>query len=301
MAFAPTSAIALLLALAAVLGLLADPASAALKVRHPPIQSADDHRAEYPVAVLRLALEKAGVDAHIVPSGVPMEQARAMRALASGRLIDVMWTVSTPERERLLRPVRVPIDRGLIGWRVLAVRRDAVARFAAVREIGDLAPLVGAQGHDWPDLAILQANGLHTLASPSYASLFELLERGRIDYVARGAGEAVPEIAERPDRDLVVEPRLVLHYPSALYFFVRPGNETLAEHLDRGLRRAIEDGSLGALFEQAYGADLARLDLASRHRLDLVNPQLPPQTPLSHPGWWYAPERLTERVAEHAR
>lgn len=284
----PRSAAALLAALAMFAGFGAS--AAALIVRHPPIQSADDHRAEYPVAVLRLALEKAGVDARIVPAGVAMEQARAMRALAAGRLIDVMWTVSTPDRERLLQPVRVPIDRGLIGWRVLAVRRDALPRFATVKEIGDLAPLVGAQGHDWPDLAILQANGLHTLASPSYESLFGLLQRGRIDYLARGAGEAVSELAGRANTGLVIEPRLVLHYPSALYFFVRPGNETLAAHLDRGLRRAIDDGSLGALFEQAFGADLARLDLAARVRLHLVNPQLPPGTPLSHPGWWYAPE-----------
>lgn len=269
-------------------------ADGALRVRHPPIQTADDHRAEYPVAVLRLALEKAGVAAEIVPAGVPMEQARAMRALAQGRLIDVMWTVSTPERERRLRPVRIPIDRGLIGWRVLAVRRDALPRFAQIRSVGDLARLVGAQGHDWPDFAILSSNGLQTLATPTYPSLFKLLERHRIDYVARGAGEAVPEMASRADEGLVIEPRLVLYYPSAMYFFVHPDNDALAGHLDRGLRRAIDDGSLALAFERAYGEDLRTLDLAARRRLELANPQLPAQTPLTHPGWWYVPEPVAE-------
>jgi ABC-type amino acid transport substrate-binding protein len=296
MAFPPATAALLISAIAALTAMLPSHAVGALRVRHPPIQSADDHRAEYPVAVLRLALEKAGVAAEIVPAAVPMEQARAMRALAQGKLIDVMWTVSTPDRERRLRPVRIPIDRGLIGWRVLAVRRDALSRFAEVSELGDLARLVGAQGHDWPDLAILSSNGLHTLATPTYPSLFKLLERGRIDYVARGAGEAVPEMASRADAGIVIEPRLVLHYPSAMYFFVHPDNAALADHLDRGLRRAIDDGSLALAFERAYGDDLRALDLGARRRIELVNPQLPAQTPLTHPGWWYVPA-LAAKVA----
>lgn len=261
-----------------------------LRVRHPSTGDATDLRAIYPVAVLHLALGKAGVAAEIVPAAVPMEQGRAIRALAAGRLIDVLWTVSTPERERQLRPVRVPIDRGLIGWRVLLVERSALPRFRGVEDVGGLARLVGAQGHDWPDLAILRANGLEVLASPHYASLFDLLARGRIDYVPRGVGEVRPEASARAAMGIVIEPNLLLHYPSALYFFVHPDNVALAAQLDRGLRLAHEDGSLGALFEQAFGEDLAALHLARRQRITLANPLLPAGTPLSHPGWWFEPE-----------
>lgn len=286
----PANAALRVLRAAALVALLAGTAAAeTLTVRHPLIQSVDDRRAEYPVAVLRLALQKAGVVADLQPAMVAMEQARAMRALSQGRLIDVLWTVSTPERERRLRPVRIPIDGGLIGWRVLAVRRDALPRFAAIRDVDGLAALLGAQGHDWPDLAILQANGLRTLASPSYRSLFEMLERGRIDYVPRGAGEALPELASRADEGIVIEPTLVLHYPSAFYFFVHPENEALAAHLETGLRRAIDDGSLADTFEHAFGADLATLDLANRHRLALANPAPATDGPAPGPDWWYSP------------
>ena len=262
-----------------------------LRIRHPFAGDSKDLRAIYPVAVLRLALEKAGVAAEIVPAAVPMEQARAIRALASGQLIDVLWTVSTPERERQLRPVRVPIDRGLIGWRVLLVQRSALPRFRDVREAGELAALRGAQGHDWPDLPILRANGLDVLASPHYDSLFELLARGRIDYVPRGIGEVRPEASARAGTGIVIEPNLLLHYPSALYFFVHPDNESLARQLDRGLRLAHADGSLTALLDQAYGEDLAALHLSRRHRITLTNPLLPAATPLSHAGWWFSPEQ----------
>lgn len=290
----PRRALAALLAaaLAVAAGLRPGPAAAAgaaQTVRHPPIVGAVDRRAEYPLAALRLALEKAGVDAALVPAPVPMEQERAIRALASGQLIDVLWTVTSPERERRLRAVRVPFDRGLIGWRVLMVRRADVPRFAAVRDAGDLARLRGAQGHDWPDLAILRANGLDVIGTPSYASLFELLVRGRIDYVPRGVGEAIPEIGVHATRGLALEPRLVLHYPSAMYFFVHPDNAALAESIERGLRASFADGSLDRLLLQTYGEDLARLALARRERIGLANPLLPAATPLSMPGWWYQP------------
>mgnify|MGYP002780630035 CR=1 FL=1 len=285
--------VGLVLALMAATVAVAAPARAgdsALLVRHPSTGDAKDLRAVYPVAVLRLALEKAGVSAEIVPATVPMEQARAIRALAAGQLIDVMWTVSTPERERELLPIRVPIDRGLIGWRVLLVERSALPRFRSITRAGELAVLRGAQGHDWPDLPILRANGLDVLASPHYESLFELLARGRIDYVPRGISEARPEAAAHADKGLVIEPTLLLHYPSALYFFVHPDNASLAEQIDRGLRLAHEDGSLTALLDQAYGEDIAALHLPRRTRIELVNPLLPPETPLSHPGWWFTPE-----------
>ena len=261
-----------------------------LRIRHPIAGDATDLRAVYPVAVLRLALEKAGVAAELVPAAVPMEQERAIRALAKGNLIDVLWTVSTPERERRLRAVRVPIDRGLIGWRVLLVKHTALSRFRSITNVGELAALRGAQGHDWPDLPILRANGLDVLASPHYESLFDLLERGRIDYVPRGVSEVRPEAKTHAGKGIVIEPGLLLHYPSALYFFVHPENGALAAQLDRGLRIAHTDGSLAALLDQAYGEDLAALHLSRRQRITLANPLLPPGTPLSHPGWWFSPE-----------
>jgi ABC-type amino acid transport substrate-binding protein len=290
----PAPATSLTLLLAVLLGLLgvASPSlgAPALRVRHPPVQDADDRRAEYPIAALRLALERAGANAEVVPAAIAMEQGRAMRALEAGRLIDVMWTVNTPERERRLRVVRTPVDGGMIGWRVLLVRRDALPRFAGVRDRAALAPLLGAQGHDWPDLAILQANGLRVLPTPHYRALFDLLERRRIDYVPRGVGEAIPEARALRRRGIDVEPGLLLHYPTALHFFVRPDNDALAGLLERGLQRAIDDGSLRRLFDRAYADDFAMLDLPRRQRIDLANPDRPAGSVRADAGWWFAPE-----------
>jgi hypothetical protein len=73
-----------------------------------------DARGSYPIALLHLALEKSGTDYQLVPSGQAMSQHRTLRQLGSNNGLDVVWTMTSPEREKELRPIRIPIDRGLI-------------------------------------------------------------------------------------------------------------------------------------------------------------------------------------------
>lgn len=49
--------------------------------------------------------------------------------LRANEVIGVLWTVTSPERERLLIPVRIPIDRGVYGWRLFLIHADAQPRF----------------------------------------------------------------------------------------------------------------------------------------------------------------------------
>lgn len=277
------------LVLPAVLACAMPTGSAApLRVLHPAQETVGDARSRYPLAVLHLALLRSGQRARIGPTPLRATQERLLRLVEDGRHLDVMWTATTGERERRLRPVRFPIDRGLIGWRVLLVRRDALPRFVpGIDPKGALALLLGAQGHDWPDLAILRGNGLRVASSPAYEGLFAMLARGHVDYVPRSVLEAGDELAARPNAGLAIEPHLLLRYPSALYFFVHPGNTALAQALETGLERAQADGSLQRLFDQAHGATLAGLALDRRVVLALRNPLQPPGLPLHRCELWH--------------
>jgi hypothetical protein len=243
-----------------------------LRVSYPAAESTRDARQAYPKAVLAMALAHAGRPYILHASTVPANQRRVARLLAAGDDIDVMWTVATDARERELRRIPYAIDRGMIGWRVLLVRRSEAHRFDNVRDLKSLGALQGAQGHDWPDLPILRGAGLHVLATPSYDSLFAMLSRGRVDYVPRSVLEVGDELAHRPQHDLALEPRLLLRYPSALNFFVRRDNDALADALDVGLARAEADGCLDRLFHATYDEVLAPLKLASRTAITLPNP-----------------------------
>ncbi len=265
------------------------PAAEPLRVIYPRSESRKDGRAIFPIAVLQLALEHSGREFRLQPSQATMQQARSIRMLSDGRELDVLWTVATPAREKQLRPIRIPIDLGLIGWRVLLIRSGDAQRFASIDSIAALSLLLGGQGHDWPDLAILRANGLQVAASPTYEGLFAMLVRGHIDYFPRGIDEVDRELERRSETPVEIEPTLLLHYPAPLYFFVNPGNDALARALETGLEACIADGSLRDALQQRFSERISSLNIAQRKILELHNADLPEATPLARNELWFEP------------
>ncbi|WP_174875356.1 hypothetical protein [Vogesella oryzae] len=242
-------------------------------------------------AALQLALDKSGHD-YTLSAVVPeMLQGRSIaRAMGSGGDLDVLWTMTTPERESLLIPVRLPVDKGLLGWRIAIVRQGAANLLAKVETVQNLRFFTAGQEHDWPDVGILQANGLPVMLVGQYESLFKMLATARFDYFPRGVGEAWSEVDQHPKLGLTVDSHIVLHYPAAEYFFVTPGKPYLAEHIRQGLLRAQADGSFDRLFLSHFEPLLRRARLAERRVLELQNPLFDPaKQPAIDPAWWYQP------------
>lgn len=255
---------------------------ATLDVRYPQ-QEADG---AYPVKVLALALSKSGIPYTLAPMPYQMPQGRALKQLALGIDLNVVWSITSKEREQDLLPVRIPIDKGLYGWRIFLVNKEAVDQYSAIQSLGDLKALKAGQGHDWPDTAILRANGLPVEVSPRYDSLFRMLKSKRFDYFPRSVLEIWGEADRYADMGLVVEPRVLLHYPTAFYFFVSKNNPQLATILERGLNAAIKDGSFERLFQHTYGDVMRRANLTGRTTLRLTNPLLPAKIPLQRKELW---------------
>jgi membrane-bound lytic murein transglycosylase MltF len=241
----------------------------------------------YLLDVMRLAIQRSGVAYELVESRVPMVQGRVVRELAEGHGDpDLAWSMTSLEREDQLLPVRVPVDRGLIGYRLAFVRRADAERWRGLRSLAELQRYTAGQGHDWPDTEILRANGLRVETASRYEVLFEMLRLGRIDYFPRSVIEIDDEAATPLAHDLVIEPHVLLRYPAASYLFVRPNRPRLAADLQRGLDAAVADGSFQRLFQRHYGDLIARHRLAQRRTLVLRNPLLPPATPLHRSAYW---------------
>lgn len=270
-----------------LLALAAMPLAAAEIVSYGRPSADIDREASYPVDLLQLALGKSGREYQLQPSAEVIPQSRAIALLRANEVIDVLWTVTSPERERLLLPVRIPIDRGVYGWRLFLIHADAQPRFDAVTDLAGLAALTAGQGHDWPDLTILRAAGLKVTAGSSYDGLFEMLARERIDYYPRALPEVFVELQQRRQLPLSVETTLALHYPSAMYFFVSPANPQLATALELGLEQAIVDGSFQRLFDHYFGAAIALARLGERKVLQIDNPLLPDLLTRSDPRYWF--------------
>jgi hypothetical protein len=249
-------------------------------------ESALDTRYLYHVAVLKAALERtvATHGAYTLTPSVPMSETRQvaeMRALTG--LITVVIRGANQDYARVLRPVSIAIDKGILGYRVLLIRRQDQARFAAVRTLDDLKAFSIGQGAGWKDIDILRFNGLRVVTGSSYDGLFEMLTRQRFDAFSRGIEEIGDEYQGRQGTlpDLAIEQSLLLYYPVPRYFWFTQ-DETgrlLAERVTMGLRMIIADGTLDALFRSHFRAKLESLSLGRRHLIRLANPYLPPGTP----------------------
>jgi len=249
--------------------------------------------------VLRTVLQK--TEARYGPfelnqSTHPMSPQRVVQELLmpSGR-INVLARATSPELEQQFMPVRLPIDKGLLGYRVLLVREADLPRYAAVRSLADLTPLRMGQGKDWIDVPILRNAGLTVVEGTSYSGLFPMLAAGRFDCFSRGVDEAQREYKERRAMFpvLAVEPTLLLQYPLPLYFFTRRDDEgkQLAQRIREGMEMMIRDGSLNALFQKYKGDSIKAGGLAKRRVLHIKNPHLPPETPLTRSELWFDPAK----------
>ncbi len=261
-------------------------ASAEVVVRMPRPESGPDIRSVYAQRILELALQRAYTTYRVEQNPIRMLQGRALLRLQNGDGIDVVSTMTSVEREANHLPIRIPIDKGLIGWRLLLVNKTSAAKLKGIERFDDLKSLTAGQGIDWPDTPILRANGLNVYGTSNYEALFNMLESGRIDYFPRAVSEIWSE-AELYHPRLTVEPDVALHYQSAIYFFVRKGNNKLAADISEGLEKMIADGSFDKEFQDYYGDMIRKSGLKERRVFELANPLMPKNMPVGRKNLWF--------------
>jgi ABC-type amino acid transport substrate-binding protein len=254
--------------------------------RFPKPEFEGDRRQVYAFQLLQVALSKTGTEYRIQLSQVAMDQERQILEIEAGRTIDVASLPASAEREARLLPIRIPIHKGALGWRIGLIRKGDQEVVAHVNTLEDLKGVRLAQGQEWPDTQILEANGIHVITAPRYEGLFKMLKAKRFDYFPRSVMEIWDEQANNAD-SLVVEPQLALHYYYDAYFMVNRKNTRLAQDIRDGLERAIRDGSFDRLFQQYFGERLRKAHLETRRVIELKNPLLTPETPLNRPELWY--------------
>jgi hypothetical protein len=251
----------------------------------------EDIRNEYPLKLIALALDKTGVRYELRPSSKPMRQARAVKRLEENLEINVLWVMTDLTREEQLLPVRIPIAKGLIGWRMFLAPEDSAFMKADIQSLSDLLQYEPVQGIAWPDTKILQANGFNVVTSRDYKEAKSAIEDGQADFFPRSVIEIEQEIQQSNYSALSFRKDIALQYPSAMYFFVNKRNVTLAKLIETGLQRAIEDGSFEVLFNEHFGDTLELLDINALQYFKLNNPLLPPLTPIDDQSLWYYPSK----------
>src|SRR6185503_16229262 len=109
-------------------------------------ESESDVRYVYQWKVLEAALEKTRAaygpyELALSPTLFMTEQRQAAELRRGSDKLTVMYLSTTPELERDLVPVRIPVDRGLGGYCVFLIRRENQPFFDAARSLDDLRRL----------------------------------------------------------------------------------------------------------------------------------------------------------------
>ncbi len=253
----------------------ASPKDATELVFYPVGELAQDQRGDYYANLLKLVLSKADEPFQAHPTVHASGINRAFTRMAQGDGVDVMWAPATEQLDRDFLRVRLPLDKGILGWRLFLVRAEDIGKFAAIRSIAQLKAHTAGQVSEWVDTDILTANSVPVVKTMRYQDIFNMLAARRFDYLPRGVAEIRGEAASYAHMGLAVETRVALHYPMCSYFYVARGNKRLAQQLEAGLRRATKDGSFEQLFRQFNEPALQAAALNKREVFELTNPYAP--------------------------
>ncbi|WP_018604955.1 transporter substrate-binding domain-containing protein [Uliginosibacterium gangwonense] len=261
-----------------------------------PPETALDKRNDFPDKLLYAILEKTRPkfgDYEIRFSRMAMDRKRLLYELERGERVNLSAKASQSEWESRLVPIRIPIDKGIGGYRLFHIRSQDQALFDQLKSIDELKHLrVGVQ-LGWSSLPIYQAYDFNMVTGNNYEGLFGMLGANRFDYMPRGLAEIFIEHDLRKTQypKLTVEEHLLLYYPFPKYFFVSPTKPELAERVRTGLLALIADGTFDRMFYGYHAALLRRANLCQRRLFTVGNPELGKETPYNIETYWYDPQR----------
>jgi ABC-type amino acid transport substrate-binding protein len=265
-------------------------------IYHAP-ESSLDVRYRYHWEILRTALEKTTPKwgaYRMVPAGFMTERRQAFELENATGKLTVMYLSTTPDFEKNLVPIRIPVDKNLGGYCVFLIRKGDQQRLAGVRSLDDLRQFTYGLGLGWIDVEILKAARFKVVTGSSYDGLFEMLVHKRFDIFLRGATEVLDEYAQRKKAlpALRIEDSILFYYSLPMYFWFPKTDEgrRLAARAEEGMRMMIADGTYDRIFDKYQRHKIEQLHLKERRIFRISNPFLGPETPFSDKRLWFDPQ-----------
>ena len=218
-----------------------------------------------------------------------IKQSRVIAFIKQNEKFRIIATMDSPKRRRDIRPIEIPIYKGLFGHRVFIIRKEDQALFSQIKTKEQLQTLTAIQGHDWPDSDILEKAGFKVRRSPNYSGIFKMLRLKRGDYFPRGVHEPWQEIERQKDKTLAVEETLLIQYNAPFYFFVGYQDQKLYNRIEEGLLKVIKDGSFDELFynHPEIKTIFEKARIGDRKIIKINNSASFKKSKFNEDKWWY--------------
>lgn len=232
-------------------------------------------------ALVNAALQAAGMEAQFVYSPLGNEL-RNVSMISSGQThLDMM--PATPARLKLvkegrLRMIPIPLDRGILGYRINILLTAQQEKLAGVHTQEDMRAFVLGQNEGWMDVEIYRAAGIPTkgIRNWSDGQFAAQMEAGFIDLFPLGLEETLTYFlphfrAHYPQ--LGVDPHVLLRYPWFRFVWVSVGEETdeLYTALQRGFDIIAQNGVFLEVWKR-YRTEPQKEFFVTRRIIQIPNP-----------------------------
>ena len=267
--------------------------SAATQVSYPAGEGAGDTRHDDVIEILRTALSKTVAEFgpfELQAAARKLNKEQILSELKAGKTINIAWGPTSVEKEADMLPLRIPLRKGLLGYRIALIQKDKQAELDKVKSLSELKKLSILQGSGWSDVKLYEANGFK-VSTAKYDELFKMTASGGIDLFPRGLSEVFGEHQKnlKNNPDLAIEQGMLIYYPWPYYFFFNKNETALHKRLDTGIRKMMKDGSFDAIFRKYNGKAIEQANFKGRRIFRIKNDILPKETPFDDPSLWFNP------------
>jgi hypothetical protein len=262
----------------------------------------DIERNKYKTDLVKLVLDHSGIDYNLYYYPGKGNHAKQVEALRTGK-ITIRTFGARKDLEETLIPIRIPIFKGLLGYRIFLINKNDQYKFESITRLEDLRHLTGIQGVGWIDLRIMEDAGLPQRAEDGQ-NIYRMLNRGgRVDYFSRAVYEAVGELQTLKTTypNIVIEKRILLKYPFAMYFYVTPKQPELAEKIRQGFEALVRSGEFDTFFytNPYILSAIAKAKLTERIKIEIPNRYLSQETKSLPDTYWIDMKRFHTHSSNH--
>ena len=232
-------------------------------------------------ALIRAALNAVGFQADFQDAPIGNERRNVYQISSGATHVDMM--PATPQRLELvrqgkLRMIPVPLDRGILSYRLNILLEKQKDILANVCEPKDLYTFVIGQNEGWMDVEIYRAAGIPTkeVRNWSDGQFAEQMEAGFIDLFPLGLEETMTFFLphfRKTYPQLTVDEHILVRYPWFRFVWVSPSPDTdeLYDALVRGFNAIVQDGTFLSLWNRHRTEPNAKI-FTSRRIIDVGNP-----------------------------
>jgi hypothetical protein len=215
-----------------------------IKLMIPIVEDSPDAHVFYH-ELLETALKEAGHTPEFVVRKKP--QIRIKHEMGTG-LLSIYWMVESGARNQAYIPIKIGLTNGLIGKRILFIKKGDQHLYDNVQTLDDFRKLnlVGGMGTNWFDVKVWKANNLKYLEQAgNWNVIYKKIGAGHdFNYFSRGLNEIVKESAVHPYLD--IESGLVLSYDRDFLFYLSKSGENAGasykDTIEAALKKAKESG-----------------------------------------------------------